>query len=694
MPSTTTQFSEVALTQILKQHFGFDSFRPGQVIAINKLMSHGNLLCIQPTGFGKSLLYQLPSMLLEGLTVVISPLLALMRDQCMHLNHRFKIPAASINSDQTDQENGLACAKAVGGQLKVLFVAPEQLDQIQRFEFLVSLPVSLLVVDEAHCISTWGHDFRPSYRQILHYVHAMHQKNSHLKVLGLTATAGQLAEDDIAKQLSIPGRPLQVIRESMDRPNISLSVLAVKETASKLSACEQLVNQLPPGGLIYCATRENTELVASFLKSAGISAEAYHAGLDPDVKRRLQGEFVQDKYRVLAATNALGMGIDKSNLRFIIHFDIPGSITAYYQEVGRCGRDGNPAYGLMLYDSADIKVQRYFIESAVPTQENFNVVLDAVKNESNGLGLSSIKAESGLHPTRVTVVVSELVEQNYLVKKAIDGKQRYQTTGKTGIPDLERYERQLLIKQRELDRIVSYAEAVGDCRMSMLRESLGDSNPKRCGHCCACHESQFRFHSDPNRISKISLWLDDRPNRIEASPQAGTASGLAVLNGTSRTAQFKQFMKYRQTAPQLSPELALQIETLLRTLLNNRQVAAVFAVPSRTWASRDAFLEILARVSGGALFSNALVWNAVPPKRQGELLNNDQRKENVGKRMGINCHPYVPPGVILLVDDYIGSGATIKEAARVIRKEARLSNEIIPFTIAAIKWRLGASGMI
>ena len=251
---------------LLKDRFGFREFRAGQLEAIKALMQWNRILCIQPTGHGKSLLYQFPSCLLEGITLVISPLLALMRDQIEHLNNRFQISAVSINTDQNEEENAKARADLLVGKIKVLFISPEQLDHVDRFSFLLNLPISLLVVDEAHCISTWGHDFRPSYRLILHFIQALEQINPEIKILGLTATADDRVEKDIEKQLSSMGKKTIVLRESMDRPNIHLSVFRAKGIASKLFLCKTLLTSLEGSGLIYAATRENTELVAEYLE--------------------------------------------------------------------------------------------------------------------------------------------------------------------------------------------------------------------------------------------------------------------------------------------------------------------------------------------------------------------------------------------------------------------------------------------
>ncbi|OGT07069.1 MAG: hypothetical protein A2103_04765 [Gammaproteobacteria bacterium GWF2_41_13] len=506
------QIDKNMLQQILKDRFGFSAFRDGQFEAIQTLLEKNRLICIQPTGHGKSLLYQLPSVLLPGITLVISPLLALMRDQLLHLTQRFNITAASINTDQTDEENLWARESARDGKIKILFVAPEQLDNLDRFNFLMSLPITLVVIDEAHCISTWGHDFRPSYRQIVKLVQQLEHKNSDIKILGLTATANHQTEDDIKLQLSID-KSIAVHRATMDRPNIQLSCVQLNTLEEKLKVVVDLISQLEGDGLIYCATRENTELVAEFCRLKNINAIAYHAGFDQNKKRELQHNFIRGKYKVIAATNALGMGIDKSDLRFIIHFDVPGSITAYYQEIGRCGRDGKFANAVLLFDEQDKKIQRHFIESAQPTADDFDLILKTIRDTDEPTTLNAIKRLTGLHPTRVQVVVAELAEQNFLEKNLISGKQIYRLTENKTPPNLTRYKNQYAVKINELDTMLRYGLQSTDCRMKMLRETLGDDFAKACGHCDICSGNLF-FKIDLSDIKPISHWLIKKVRRL------------------------------------------------------------------------------------------------------------------------------------------------------------------------------------
>jgi len=684
----------------LHQYFGFEAFRPGQEESLQTLMSRGRVLCIQPTGYGKSLLYQLPSLWVDGVTLVISPLLALMRDQIGQLNRRFGIPAASINSDQSDEENAAARRSAVEGNIRILFVAPEKLDNLETYEFLLRLNVGLLVVDEAHCISTWGHDFRPSYRQIIHAVRCFEKKNPDLRVLGLTATANPRTEADIARQLTpSEAAPLKVLRASMDRPNISLRVIPVQGTAQKLEVLEKFLRETEGAGILYCATREGTEIVSEYLREKKSDVLSYHAGYTPERKRELQETFMSGKAKAIAATNALGMGIDKPDIRFIVHTDIPGSITAYYQEVGRAGRDGLPAQGVLLFDESDRRIQDHFIQSALPTLDDFRKVYGAVRAdaETPGPSLTALKVRTGLHPTRVNLIVAEFMEQGFLEKKLVNGKQIYYRTSKKTTPDLSRYDNQNAVRKSELEAMLLYARGETPCLMQTLRNRLGDEQAQVCGHCSRCQPDLFSRDTVTTSAGEAARWLARRHVPIDETKIPKMSQGLSLLNGDLRAPLFVQFMRQRaeKNFPNLPSELEEMLLKKLELLGKERQFGAIVVLPSRTWMQRESAGKLIGGRLDAPVYADLLVWKETPAQRQGELLNNDQRKENVNGKMQMS-RPLVRLNdrAVLILDDYVGSGATLKEAVRTLRKQGNVSGEIVPLTMARIRWRLGAKGMI
>ena len=680
---------------VLRERFGFDAFRPGQREAIEALLEHRRLLCIQPTGYGKSLLYQLPSVLLDGITLVISPLLALVRDQVQQLGARFGIPAGSINSDQEEAENDAVVAAARSGDLKILFVAPERLDNLKHYQFLLDLAVALVVVDEAHCISTWGHDFRPSYRQIIEAIRALEARKPDLHVLGLTATADHRTEADIVAQLSAGGAP-RVLRSDMDRPNLALGAMRVDGLAAKLAHLEALMGALEGCGILYCATRDQSERVARYLADAGHEVVAYHAGLEPERKRALQTAFVQGTYKAIAATNALGMGIDKSDLRFVVHVDVPGSITACYQEVGRAGRDGLPARGLLLFDPADRRIQEHFIHSAQPSVDDFRAILQVIEPDAGGEwpNQTQVRRRAGQHPTRTTVVLAELREQGLVEKVLEKGRQIYRRTGLEHTPDLSRYQRQRQVRERELGSMMAYGAGQVDCHMAALRRALGDEAPARCGRCAQCAPEDWTPPAASDwglRLERARAWMDQQEVLIRGTRRPLMSPGAALYDSEGRQAAFMGFMRGRTGHDPLPEAVVVAVVQRARALAARHHIGAVVSLPSRSWARRDDAADAVSAALGVPR-AEALAWRDAPPNRQGELLNTEQRQANVANRMCVIGEALEVPG-LLLVDDYTGSGLTLREATRALRK-AGFEGDLVPLTVARVRWRLGAPGIV
>ena len=361
-PMNDLELKREALRQ-LKTFYGYDSFYPLQWEIISHVMHGGDAVVLMPTGGGKSLCYQLPALLSDGCTIVVSPLLALMKDQVDALMTN-GIPAAAINSQQTDQQNRDIVEHVYAGHIKLLYISPEKL--LSELNLWASnMRVSLIAIDEAHCISQWGHDFRPEYTQLA----VLKERFPAVPIMALTATADRLTRQDIARQLNI--EQAKVFITSFDRPNIRLNVLSNVTGRQKLRTIIQFIDRhRGESGIVYCLSRKSTESLAEKLRAAGINAEAFHASMATQRKTDVQQRFLNDDLQVVVATIAFGMGINKSNVRWVIHANMPKNLECYYQEIGRAGRDGLPAEALMFYSFSDVVTLTSFAQDSGQSQLN------------------------------------------------------------------------------------------------------------------------------------------------------------------------------------------------------------------------------------------------------------------------------------------------------------------------------------
>ena len=358
--------------EALNRYFGYDSFRPGQSGIVSAILTGRDVLGVMPTGAGKSICYQIPAAILPGVAIVISPLISLMRDQVDALND-VGLPAAFINTTQTPDEQDLVFAQALSGQIKLLYVAPERLETERFRNFAVRVPISLVAVDEAHCVSQWGQDFRSSYLGIGEFIAGLPTRPT---VAAFTATATERVRRDIVSILGLHTPSITVT--GFDRPNLYFDVISMPRKGKASWVASYIASHPDESGIVYCATRKETEALAESLNSAvaelraaggadvsdiGTIAVAYHGGMSADVREKAQRDFVTDRVPVVVATNAFGMGIDKSNVRFVIHHNMPESIEAYYQEAGRAGRDGEPSRCTLLWNESDIVTRRRLLDS-------------------------------------------------------------------------------------------------------------------------------------------------------------------------------------------------------------------------------------------------------------------------------------------------------------------------------------------
>jgi ATP-dependent DNA helicase RecQ len=405
----------------LVRHFGLSEFRPGQAQVISSILDKRNTVVVMPTGAGKSLCYQLPAMLLPGVTLVVSPLIALMKDQVEQLTAR-GISATFINSSLSDLERAERIRRMRAGEFKLVYVAPERFRSPSFLEALGQVGVDLLAIDEAHCISQWGHDFRPDYAQL----GQVRKRLRPPRTVALTATATPEVRDDIIRSLLM--KDPQVFAEGFDRPNLFLEVFEVGGDEDKRKACAGLAALGGGSGIIYCSTRKSAENMHSSLLERGVNAILYHAGMEDDARRRAQEDFMSAKEAVAVATNAFGMGIDKPDIRFVAHANIPKAVEAYYQEIGRAGRDQGPAFAALLFNHADVYTQERLIESNHPSE----AVLSDVWNVLRGVpeydkGMHVLAAQAGASEFEISSVL-RILEREGKIERGGRGEGEYGIT--------------------------------------------------------------------------------------------------------------------------------------------------------------------------------------------------------------------------------------------------------------------------
>lgn len=641
---------------------------------INQLVQGRRLLVIQRTGWGKSLCYQLASLYYPHLTIVFSPLKALMRDQCQRCNDVYAIPSAIVSSDFAESQNRATLERARAGALKILYIAPERLGNKLWQEYVVRMRISMVVIDEAHCISVWGHDFRPDYQRIKYLISAF---SENFPVLGLTATANKRVEADILAQM---GNGVGVVRGTMRRPNLHLDVVQVNGDRNKLSWLAQMLALCRGTGIVYTATRKEAEMVAAFLQLQGLDAEYYHAGREDEVRQTVERRFMENGVKIVCSTNALGMGIDKRDVRFIIHYHIPASPIHYYQEMGRAGRDGAAAYCALLYDPEDLAIQRYFIEQGKPATRFYVEVLACIAASLVGMHRNEIIRITGFTQKVVQTILADLEEQGVVDRGGRDNS--YIAIKRVGQVDFSRYDALRTQKLQELNDIQRYA-LYEQCYMQYLASYLGDAGVVPCEGCKNCKRAGFPEIAIAERMLESArnfLEKECLPN-IEKHGSARLPeheAGWAIsVHGSTRIGKLVRASKYEGAGP-FAEELVVRAAEIIGTRYPIGEISGIVCVPpTKSGGLVEDYSRRLAMQLNRAYLP--LVRKVRATREQKEMANRLQKKENVKDAFEVLAPQLVAGQTLLLIDDIYDSGYMLREVGRTLMRAG--ARAVYPFTI-------------
>lgn len=678
---------------LLRQMIGTDkNFRPGQWEAIESIAIHKNrTLVVQRTGWGKSLVYFLATRLLRdtgvGPTLLISPLLSLMRNQ-IEMANKIGIRAVTINSaNQTEW-------KEIESKLKLdtcdlILISPERLNNeyfLKQVLPLISGRIGLFVVDEAHCISDWGHDFRPDYQRIVRILQSLPKG---ISALGTTATANDRVISDIHTQLG-PG--LTILRGSLDRESLRLQNIILHKQSDRLAwLCENLP-KFKGSGIIYCLTVADTERVAGWLKYNGFSVEAYHAGNDANIDRpALEQAFINNEIKVLVATVALGMGFDKPDIEFVVHFQAPGTVIHYYQQVGRAGRSVDKSYGILLSSAEDEEIHNYFIESAFPPIAVLEAIIRVLSNNSE-MGITEILSKVNASMTNVKKAL-KLLELDGAVGRTSNSKRtQYFRTPNFWKPDVERYNRVRELRRKEQGEMLAYINHQG-CLMEFLRRVLDDPYSTPCGRCANCRGKGFSSDVNQNHSNKAVSFLRETYTVITPRkrwpfglfPKQKSSIPLELQNvlgrslclyGDSGWGELVRIGKYQTSC--FSDQLVDAAAHLIKHLwLPDPSPAWVTTIPSTRHPN---LVPDYARRLAAVLclpYKPVFMRKGNPPEQK-SMENSYMQAQNVQESLVIM--ETIPEKPVLLVDDIIDSGWTLTIAGYLLRTHG--SGPVHPFTLA------------
>jgi ATP-dependent DNA helicase RecQ len=665
------------------------TFREDQLEAIRDLVTdRARVLCVQRTGWGKSAVYFVATSLLReagaGPTLIISPLLALMRDQ-IAAAERLGLRAHTVNSTNRDEWETVR-AKLGADTIDLLLISPERLNNPRFREKMLprfAASVGLLVIDEAHCISDWGHDFRPDYRRVKDMLDALPPE---VAVLGTTATANDRVVDDVVEQLARDGEQLRSYRGPLARTSLRLEVVELPRPAERLAWLVEHLPSLPGSGIVYTLTKRDAEQVATFLTANDIPALAYSGGQETADRIATEERLLRNEVKAVVATSALGMGYDKQDLTFVVHFQAPGSVVSYYQQVGRAGRGVDHADVVLLRGREDRDIQDFFIEQAFPDRERVRAVLDDLE----------VAGHMGRTPGELMGVVNIGMGRIEAMLKILDvegavrrvGRSWHVVPGSEWTYDADRYEQITALRRSEQDAMAAYG-ADGRCLMRVLQEELDDPDPRDCGRCSVCTEPRFDQPPSSRLVELAQRHLRARPIELEVRKQAPDAEGtMRKIPDGERTESgwalgrlgdggWWPAIERGLRAGHMDDEVVVALADLLRG--TGRQLAWITSVPSARLG--ELLPRLGERVAGelGVPFLSLVERKTErPPQR--EMANRVQQVANVRGAFAITSPP--PPGTGVLFDDRRLSGWTLAIVGGQLREAG--ARAVIPLVLATL----------
>jgi ATP-dependent DNA helicase RecQ len=656
---------------LLQKTFKLPAFYDEQWQTIEKVLNGEKVLLIEKTGFGKSLCFQFPATVFKGTAVIFSPLIALMRDQVKKLQS-LGITAKCINSEQTPEENSQIINEAKQGKINILYIAPERQENNEWIEATRQMDLSMVVVDEAHCISVWGHDFRPAFKRIINLVKLLPKG---LPVLATTATATKRVEQDIIEQI---GNGISVIRGNLMRDNFKLFVIKVNSEDEKMIWLGENIEKLPGSGVLYTGTRVDTEIYSKWFSYLNISSTAYNAGLDTDSRIAIESGLMQNQWKCIISTNALGMGIDKPDIRFIIHTQIPQSPIHYYQEIGRAGRDGNPSYIILFYNpNEDKKLPEAFIEGGRPSIRKYQKVIDVIKT---GLfGERQIIKQTNLKQTQFRVIKADLVEQGIIREATYETSKKYEFIPNSQSLKTKTFEELRESKMKDLAKMIEYVETTSS-RMKFLCDYLGDSSKHNFTNCDNTSEKKVSVIVTSKWTNCLQDFRENYfPELVVESRGSNIVNGVAAsYYGVSNVGDAIHRSKYENGGDFPDFLLRLTLKAFRKKFGNEPFDLILYVPPTKSGDLVKNFAEKLSHILKIPISYD--LGKTRETQEQKIFESSYLKQENV-----IDAFSYVNPNEIIgkkviLFDDICDSYATIKEIGKFLTSLGAI--KIAPIVIA------------